>query len=1002
MLIDTGICVVFLTEFFTKFFLAEGNFFYFRRHWFIDFLPSIPFGLVANARFLDYSRSARLIRLLRLSRIIRYVRILRPVIRIFRVLSFLFRGTDRLVNRYARWLNRNIIFFSTEQEMGERPEPTLSQKLQEKYEYCIVQARINIKKVSFEQLHCFMIYYLENLECNLEVSHKGDLDEKDMQLTPDLAVEDALHTLLTLNGPKVEEIMGVEFPDRIYKYLGFLNAPLIRKLPGFRTLVAHHKDSSPPQFAAWLGRCVGRIFERCLALIHWFADLCGNVTGTKIIDKVGNTMVVSFQRPAKKLVFIGASFWIMNLLLQVLPIPILKNIVHILDRYIGTPMIIIGGACMLPLFLGMWLRNIAGEATEFYQRISEAQYINLLEDIKAQFSKRDLEFIYKRVVDPELSLVDNEDNFQAEIKDMVMKWSEDGISALKPTEQNSEMAFLLQQIRLLYRDYLDGAPLHWTDVKTTEQLLGNITLGNIISHRLNYKGKNLKELEKLDLNSGSIFRGPYLWFSLITESIANNTAQITVDYNQHALPKAMIPLQFEEAVEQYRTWLNKKSSSHHIELSEEVKQTGKKHKKYKFLCPKYLTSHFTALHFLTVNPAQDEIIRLNFEENLYKTFLEERKELIRKVFGSYPLHNLPKPIRTVNLYSFYQDYMAGGKIFTFPIRTLGWGLAGSWMLTKWLYKKFKEVLNPALENTPLALHVDFKTAVRKINRMRKPVYMQCMKIRAQFDFEYLGLTLTSLPGISFDSNNFWNIRRKRKSHNSPFERDLAFIHALDSEWDYFYNLRKERKEQLHQLSEILKRRDWWGEETDNYLKNIDPSLLKKKKEVLRALGIAYTINYRHLASLLNARKIFEDIFEVAIEKKGRIPSYKWYRVPFLFLYRFITNFGFIKKDWKKEIFDNFWQVCYAKKYTKKQKRWCWRAFLVKQREVNDILYLMQKHGDAEVIEEIIRSIICYPTPWSEELITIRTIQALSIMDVQNYRQHVAELGDYPEKVHYES
>ena len=59
-LIDTGICFVFLLEFAVKIGLAESRWFYFKRRWFIDLLPSTPFVYFTDYLFLDVTSGGHL------------------------------------------------------------------------------------------------------------------------------------------------------------------------------------------------------------------------------------------------------------------------------------------------------------------------------------------------------------------------------------------------------------------------------------------------------------------------------------------------------------------------------------------------------------------------------------------------------------------------------------------------------------------------------------------------------------------------------------------------------------------------------------------------------------------------------------------------------------------------------------------------------------------------------------------------------------------------------
>ncbi len=1014
LIIDTIICFIFLLEFFIKWILVEGKIRYFYRHFFIDFFPSIPFGLFfIGLQNLDYTRSARALRLLRLQNLVRYVRILRPMVRIFRVFVFLLRGLDRLVNRYSRWLNRNIIFFGSQEEVASFKSPSLRQRIQELRSNCIFRSRTNFRNLSPEECGPFLLIYLVALEVRLQKSNGGMIGKDDLLLKSEILVEDVMDSLLNLQGNQVEELMGRQFPYLIYQYCGIFNTPLIRHLPGIKQIVELHAKYPPPEFTARIGRNSGRLIEWGLSIIYWFSDLYGIVTGPRLLDRVANTLITSFQSPAKKLFFIGAIFLMANLLFQALPLPILQTILAFLDKYIGTPLIIMGGFCLLPLSLGFWLRNVAGEATEFYEKTAEAQFINLMKELKLKNAKSDLAILYTRVIRPEMLLECHPDEDSSSsgfiVKKMLNELSEwqsteERVATNITTKQEAGRWNLRRSVILLYKDYLDGPLLHKGDVKTTEQLLGNIALGNIRNHRMAYTRKEFKELSRLDLEKHRIFTGPYLWFTLMTQSIAHNSAQLLIEYNKHCIAESLMEAQPEEVQKRYNEWICRrlKKVIYAPPVPTEEMAMPKKRKKRKNAIPLYLTNQFNALHFLTLDPDQDETIRFHFGEKLYQVFLKDRKELIRTVFGTYPLRKMPRSERSINFYKLYQKYMAGGRIFFLPFTLSGYFLSALWKIVKWIYSKIKEILHP-LEcyKTPISPEADFEVAVRKINRMRKPVYMACMKLRAQYDFEYLGLSLPWTNCSKMDTS-FSSMTEK----TSFLEKDLDFIKALDSEKDYFKELFLQRKKQLYRFVEFVQKNGWQEKGFSEYLQKLNPELEssqiqdvnKRKNEILRAMAIAYTINYRSVASLLNARETIEDIFQMAIRNKGKISGYNFTQKVYVFFSRLIQTYFFAKEDWEKTGFLEFWQDRgYEKFYTQQEKKWCWSAYLANRNTLKNILEFIKEEGDIVIIDEILQQIIRNPGPWTEELISLRAIQTLSVMDVQNYRRHVARLGGYQDE-----
>ena len=63
-----------------------------------------------------------------------------------------------------------------------------------------------------------------------------------------------------------------------------------------------------------------------------------------------------------------------------------------------------------------------------------------------------------------------------------------------------------------------------------------------------------------------------------------------------------------------------------------------------------------------------------------------------------------------------------------------------------------EILHPHVDRQQIVPSDTYWAALRKIHRMRKPVFMGSLWLRARFDVEYLGLPLpTAPPGIAAES-----------------------------------------------------------------------------------------------------------------------------------------------------------------------------------------------------------------------------------------------------------
>lgn len=100
-IVDTVICVFLLADFFLRLTLSGDKGWYFRHYW-IDFVSSIPFyGILRFGRLVRVARFVRLLRLLRLTRAVR-------------VLLFVFRGLDKLTKTFEiNLLKRSVLIAAT-------------------------------------------------------------------------------------------------------------------------------------------------------------------------------------------------------------------------------------------------------------------------------------------------------------------------------------------------------------------------------------------------------------------------------------------------------------------------------------------------------------------------------------------------------------------------------------------------------------------------------------------------------------------------------------------------------------------------------------------------------------------------------------------------------------------------------------------------------------------------------------------------------------------------
>ena len=76
----------------------------------------------------------------------------------------------------------------------------------------------------------------------------------------------------------------------------------------------------------------------------------------------------------------------------------------------------------------------------------------------------------------------------------------------------------------------------------------------------------------------------------------------------------------------------------------------------------------------------------------------------------------------------------------------------------------------------------------------------------------------------------------------------------------------------------------------------------------------------------------------------------------------------------------------------------WRATVHNIEGARDAMVAWAKHGDGTRArgEHILAELLRHPERLTEQLVTLRAVQTLSLIDVPNYREHIFRLGGYEE------
>ena len=247
------------------------------------------------------------------------------------------------------------------------------------------------------------------------------------------------------------------------------------------------------------------------------------------------------------------------------------------------------------------------------------------------------------------------------------------------------------------------------------------------------------------------------------------------------------------------------------------------------------TVEFTAVDFLADEPERDAEIHARFGPQVAELVRRDRQQNVRRAFRSFPLHELPLAARTINPYAFYEAHLAGGRIALLPFtlaRALGWAVV---LGVRGIYRVVREILHPQVDRQQIVPSDTYWAALRKIHRMRKPVFMGSLWLRARFDVEYLGLPLpTAPPGIAAQS---------------LMETDLDYIGATRQDRIIAEQVRRQHQERLEWVLRWLDRFGWTFDELPAYLAREIPFLANRGGEALRALVAACILDHNDIATL---------------------------------------------------------------------------------------------------------------------------------------------------------
>ncbi|MFG0317456.1 MAG: hypothetical protein ACF8XB_09295 [Planctomycetota bacterium JB042] len=979
---DTAICSVLLLDFTVRWLLSPRRLDHLRRRFLTELVPSIPFGLVAN---LENVGGLQFVRLLRLGRVLRVLQLLRPAIRFFRLLLFVARASDRVVERHGWLLNHNIVFF-TDAVKDERV-PTLLKRARDLDAWIARAASESVASLPAAARCASAEARVALLEAEIEEVRPDDGRPAPspratslLGAVRDFDVDDVIRTLRDLNPHRIAEYMGVDFARQVTSSLRFFRLPLLRRLPLVRYVVGPDGLGDPLGTTARLGRVLGDVLALSRRCVTWFADLYGSITGAQFLDRIGLQLVKATERPAKRLVLFSAILGVALLLVKTTRLELLDQVADALLRFLWGPVLILGLLCLVPLALGLWLRKIAGQAADFYDRVAEAQFLGLTETVKESCAEDYLRFLAQRVMLPEVRLRDGADPGVGDgLVDRFVRMGLDdplvGRAAGREMIAFERAGFPhCASMFLFYRTFLDGAFFHANDTQIASLLLGNLTLENIRENRLRYDRKQRRRLERLDIGRGKGgVTGPYVWFNFITHSVSQLTARLILEYNRHCIPLDEMPAADGSDRELFQRWLEHRHRRSRLKRSgvHLREEDGAGEGDGTLL---YRTTEFNALHFLTVDERRDEEVRERFGEMVLTLLREDREVLIRTIFGTFPMQRLPKERRTFNPYRFYRRWFARGRVFLSPLFAVGFAFKAARLLLSRFVMIVKDVLDPDRRTLrELPVRAGFDVARRKIHRMRRPVVMEAVRLRAEFDVQYLGVPLPGFELVGWEGNLLAN--------------DLRVLNASEREWQEFRELKSARRREVARLSELLRATGGIPEFVAEVVRR-NPHLKDRERESMRAATTAFVCDHDRIASTLAARAALKERLERAEEAPVR-------RAP---LFRAALRRR-VTRDRVRQVLPLLVDDADGPDrdaLVRSVASTLLRAGPAAEAELRTLATWLPPgcEDPAARAREILLSVAEQPSSWSEQLVAVRTVQSLGMMDLLGYERLIETLGAY--------
>ncbi len=970
-IVDLVFCVIFQLDFFIRWGFAGWRGWFFRRHFFFESLPALPYALL-----LPYLQGVIVFRLQR------FVRLLR----VFRVFAFFVRGADQAVERFRPVIDRDIILFETG-ETQEFPESPLKIRLLDLGERFSRAVRSVYRDLGWAERPRVLSRCVQALDVEsqlvgaMSLPYRRDL----MHFAKEVRLEVLIGRCLNCDVGRALTYFGREGAQRIAQWLRRLDIPIFRRAPFVRRLMPAARIPDPSEAASAAVKAMGQILQEFLGVMRFWGDMAGITTGPQILDRIATALVMATKRPAVRLFLLASLFLFLDLLSGLVGENSFIGVASTkVFQLLGLPLYIVGGLCLVLLFMGFWFKRIAGEALSEHLRVADAHFLTLIKHWKLPRCERDLRRMYRSVLAPEFHLrgisgLDDASSIRflaAPVRSKLLHNSGLADTSVEPCREFHDER---QAIALHYETYLDSPVLHREDNATSIQLLGNLALRDLRTNTIGLSRRQFRKLERLNLERQSILSlGPYFWFRFITESLAIETAKLVREYNASCIAISDLPHATEGEKARFQAFLTRHQEGRdEIHVRRSARSSAR--------TEEFLTDEFSALNFLMPDDERDLRIKERFGDDVFRALKADRRGVVRDIFGTRPYHMLPRHERVFNPYRLFHKYLGGAKFFLLPLVFV---LGALRLLSKALQQVVflvREVLGrERFRRSQRNRFASFDVAVRKIDRMRKPFFMEALKLRATVDIDYLGLNVPGVP---------------ERDSRVTYEDDLNFVTATEAERHPVEEARRNAVRDLRRLRGFFSQRGWTRDGFSGLFEALElpESMRGDRTSILRALATAFVTDHGGLRQTITAPQIVREFIDTALAARESFGS----RVE----HAFFSLLFFLPTRRRRRRFlrDYLEHATGGQSLDPKRRQKLWRALAAadpdKEAAFESVVRVAQEKAlgrDATV--ESFRQVAHDHGVWTQRLITVRTIQTITVLDIECYRDLIWVLGDYESEV----